>query len=757
MNAQDQIAFYLTGRTSISGGAQSSLEPFDRSYHPALFARYGDLTSLRYDYPMVLNSQGDLDRALLSLSGLVDEAVESLADDPVRDRIARHGYELEREIRSELSSNTMATAAGHNDFAVLWESAAKRLAQKDPNTVDSAKRLWAMFNANGELAHVDFAMPARVTKHVWNAVQGSKAKTFRKEIERLLLKLHGILKAELASSEEGRAPKRLEASMGTAFAGAFDFDVMSEVLVRAKPGVRISDDRRKRITLLIDVLEHQRFFPVSKEVAPYEFVFYRCATAVEAYKARRSEGMELLKALEIARLEVNGEYRESAEYAADGRLDHTALFEDFGLEHLDAGVLSALPDYLLCKYTSELDAEETLQIVDALSSGLPIKVLLQTDDLFEPSQTQTRLTNEERQSGLASRSRFVIEAAIASNDVFVMQASASHLFDSKDSLQRGFTYSGPAIFSVFSGVNAHARGIAPYLVAAAAVESRAFPTILYDPSSGAVWANRFSLDGNPNREAAWPEHSFDYEDESLQTHSEDLTFTFADFLALDERFSRHFAIVPKAEWNSGMTSVPKALSGNSSNSTNRLPNSIPSITVVGARNNLARAILDRQALEATRRCEERWHTLQELGGIHNSYAERAAAHFEEQLAAALAKAQVAPANAAQATAQTPASVAPQSTPIAAEEPAAAKEVRGNDPYIETPRCTSCNECTQVNNKMFAYNDEKQAYIADANAGTYRQLVEAAEGCQVSIIHPGKPKNPKEPGLEDLMKRAEPFM
>jgi hypothetical protein len=58
--------------------------------------------------------------------------------------------------------------------------------------------------------------------------------------------------------------------------------------------------------------------------------------------------------------------------------------------------------------------------------------------------------------------------------------------------------------------------------------------------------------------------------------------------------------------------------------------------------------------------------------------------------------------------------------------------------------------------MFAYNENKQAYIADASAGTFRELVEAAEGCQVSIIHPGKPRDPNEPGLEDLVRRAAEF-
>ena len=59
--------------------------------------------------------------------------------------------------------------------------------------------------------------------------------------------------------------------------------------------------------------------------------------------------------------------------------------------------------------------------------------------------------------------------------------------------------------------------------------------------------------------------------------------------------------------------------------------------------------------------------------------------------------------------------------------------------------------------MFAYDANKQARIVDPNAGTYRQLVEAAESCQVAVIHPGKPKNPGEAGLDELLKRAEPFL
>ena len=79
-----------------------------------------------------------------------------------------------------------------------------------------------------------------------------------------------------------------------------------------------------------------------------------------------------------------------------------------------------------------------------------------------------------------------------------------------------------------------------------------------------------------------------------------------------------------------------------------------------------------------------------------------------------------------------------------------------DPYIDSVMCTSCNECINLNNKLFAYNADKQAFIKDPKAGTFQQLVLAAEKCPVSIIHPGSPLEPKEKDLPKWMKRAERF-
>ncbi len=77
-------------------------------------------------------------------------------------------------------------------------------------------------------------------------------------------------------------------------------------------------------------------------------------------------------------------------------------------------------------------------------------------------------------------------------------------------------------------------------------------------------------------------------------------------------------------------------------------------------------------------------------------------------------------------------------------------------YIDSERCTSCNECTNLNKQLFAYNADKQAFVKDAKAGTFAQLVTAAERCPVTIIHPGTPLNPKEKDLEKWVKRAAKF-
>jgi pyruvate-ferredoxin/flavodoxin oxidoreductase len=78
------------------------------------------------------------------------------------------------------------------------------------------------------------------------------------------------------------------------------------------------------------------------------------------------------------------------------------------------------------------------------------------------------------------------------------------------------------------------------------------------------------------------------------------------------------------------------------------------------------------------------------------------------------------------------------------------------PWIDTNECTACGECIQINAKVFAYNDKKQAYIVDPKAGAFKDLVRSAEKCTARCIHPGLPATRTEKGIEKLIKRAEKF-
>ena len=742
-DTQAHVAFFLTGRRP-----SEHLDAVDGlGLRPALFAGYRELTQLRYDFPLLL-VPGRTDALFAqSLSGLIDGALASVAKGSDGERIRKHALRLEQEIR------TLASGGAAGTLSALWDKAAGRLAKgADKSFEDSLRRTRGAIKLDGELADCDAALPARLLQHAWAAVQKQKAADFRKDLDRVVLKLSNILKSDYERSEAGRSAKHLKAAVGSGFGDAFDFDAMSRMLSKALPKDQFPESRRKRIRALLDVLGAQQFFPApaapAKKAAaakPYSFLFDSCGDALAAFRERMPKLIELARAIAVAELEIDGQYSEAK---------HDALFEQFGANGLDPHDLAPFPDYLVCVNAGKLQAQEHAQLMEILSSGLPIKVLLQIDDILEES------TGGEGSLTAGLRSRQIANMAIGLNEVYVLQSASSNLFRFRERMLRGLTYRGPALFSVFSGASAKASDLPPYLMAAAAMESRAFPAFTYDPSAGANWAARFYLDANSQVDLDWPVQGFSYEDEQHQRVSEDLAFTLVDFFASDRRYARHLARVPRAKWNGSMIAVDESLSRERKG----LPDKVPSLLMVDADNVLQKVIVDEKLIREARRCREMWHSLQELGGVHNSHAEKLLARerkaWEERMQQeAETHKPLAPSaavTAAPTASAAPAAASASSTPAAASA-AAEEEARSPDEaYIETPRCATCNECTNLNNKMFKYNDDKQAYIADIKAGTYAQLVEAAESCQVAVIHPGKPVNPKEPGLDELMKRAEAF-
>jgi ferredoxin len=560
------------------------------------------------------------------------------------------------------------------------------------------------------------------------------------------MKLSDILSADFVRSKEGLSADRLRASVGAAHRDAFDFDAMSLLLADASANVPLPESRRRRVRGLLSTLRAQRFFATASDGdkgidvgEPYSFVFESCTDAVAAYRERLPKMIELAKAMAMARLETEGEYSEAR---------HDAFFAEFGVNGLDPEDLVLFPDYLICLRAADLAGTDSDLLLQAFVAGMPTKVVVQTDDLFEPSPIGSEL----QISGL--RGRQLVSTAIGAGTYFVLQSASATLFKLRARIERGLAQPGPALFNIFSG--ASGTSVPPYLTAAAAAESRAFPSFVYDPSAGPDWASRFSLDGNSQIDLDWPQQRFDYEDAAQQLISEDLAFTPADFAACDPRCAKHFAKVPRTKWTADLVPVVEFLAREPKDLTEK----VPCLLMVDRDNRLQKVVVNDRLVREARRCAEAWRSLQELGGVHNSHAaalvERERKVWAEQAQPVTKQAQ--PPIAAVQSQPGAAAAVPSEVLIAPATAAeATPEKPADEPYIETARCTSCNECTQINDKMFGYDTNKQASIIDPDAGTYHQLVEAAESCQVSIIHPGKPRNPNEPGLDELIKRAEAFL
>jgi len=725
---------------------------------PALFARYNALEQLRYDFPLVLvESDGD-GTVLQPLSNIMDCILRETAAPGAEGEVLRQQVlRLENSIRERVASGKQDTLTN------LWRRCAAKLlaASSEPafgpldTNLDRAR---AALRVDGPVIDCNVATPKAVFIHAWKAVHATKAKEFRKKVDGLILRLSDILKADFMKSDEARTPAALESAIGTSFNTAFDFYALSRVLSHGQSDERSPDERQRRIHWALYVLRSQRFYGPGRsserkagQPEPHDFIFESCAVALDAFRERLPEVIEFIKALTIAELEIENKYRASL---------HDPVFEEFNEVDLNAEQLALLPYSLVCLRDGRTDTAETVQAFEALASGLPIKVVITTDDILGGT------SHEPSRTAFGVGSARLAAMAVGLNSAYVLQTTSAHLYRSGDRVIAGMRYDGPALFCAFSGAVETAPHVSPYLLAAAATESRAFPTFTYDPSAGSDWAARFDLTDNPQVSSDWPIYGLDYEDESLQRQAEDIAFSYVDFAVCDNRYAHYFKPRVRAHWGKQMVSAAQRLKTPLETENGE----IPYILTVGPNDDLRRTEVDDKIIKAARHCNDAWRQLQELGGINNSHAKRLLA--QERAAWEAERAQEAPASLPSGQHQQPAAseASPLAPPAQASMPAEAgiiaeapdsvdsleNDSESDEPWIETSRCTTCNECTQINSRLFAYNDNMQAYILDPDGGSFHEIVEAAESCQVSIIHPGKPRNSNEPNLESLIARAEPF-
>jgi hypothetical protein len=721
------LVFHLTGRRQ---GADL-MTPDPHVLRPALFARYRDLNALRYDFPLVLVDGG----AVEPLARIIDRLLQKIAPPGIEsERLRKLVLRVEREMR------TLAAQGANGLLSELWDRAAGALPASAGDGAESVKIARAALDLDGDVVDCGATTASRVLDHLWSVVREEKTRRFRAVAGPLAVRLENILRADFARSAAGRGAERLSAGIGAPHRGLFDFAAMARLLPQPAAGESLPPARRRRIEWALSVLTDQHFFAISSGYvpprrAPYSFRFESCAAALLSYRARLREMAELVKALAIGELEADGRYVESK---------HDELFAGFDAESLRAEDLAMFPDYLV---TLEEGGEASeAGLIEALSSGAPLKILVNVHDLGAAAPGYAAPAPH----GL--RGAQLASLATGLDGVFVLQATSSSLYRMREHVRRGLVYAGPALVCVFSGAKAGDASLPPYLLAAAALESRAFPCFTCD-AAGPDLAARFSLAGNPQPERDWPLHRLDYADAADARVTEEVAFTAIDFFACDPRNAHHLARVRASH---GDPMVPAAQRTNGASA----EDNVPFVLAVDGDGALAPLVVDDALLLAGRRCLDGWHRLQELGGVHNSHAARLLARekaeWEKEKRAEIASLKAAAASPPAPTAASATVAMAEPVPATAPAPAAEPERSSDEPYIETARCSSCNECIQINGRMFAYNENKQAVIADLAAGTYRQLVEAAESCQLSIIHPGKPRDPDEPGLAELIERAAPF-
>jgi len=748
--ASPLAAFHLIGDLSGLDPAEAGL----RGLRPALFGRFNDLSGLRYDYPVVLARQPVDGVWVKSLADVIDGALRKVAPP------GSEGEELRSQVLShEQAMRTLLAGGQKGTLSLFWE-AARRQQMKDDGAGHSGlqathlERVREVLSLDGELAGCDQELAAKFVSCAWRESERWKAERLCKRINRLAQKLSDILQADFMQSPAARSAERLQKTMGSGSQSVFDFQAMARILQTAPVAAPIPQRRRERIEAAITVLRTQRFVAEDggaddSPAEVYGFDFDDCQQAMTSFRERLPGMAALVRAISIAELEIENHYVESR---------HDGYFSSFDEQHLGPGDLALFPSYLVrLDGVADTGLSEILQI---LRAGLPFKIVAQTQDILdEDAIAEGRLS-------FGLRGQQLARMAVGLDNVFILQAATSSLYRLRDSVMHGVASDRPALFSVYGGMSSQqpdgALVVPPYLLAAAATESRAFPCFVFDPAAGRGLAVRCHLDGNPQVFQDWPEHTLAFEDADHTTHSVDLLFTLVDFIAAHPHFADRFACVPPENWSDemvpageffGLTALQRA-------------DKVPYILLLDRANVLHRAIFDDRLADAAWRCRDAWHSLQELGGIDNSHVAAALAIAEKEWASEKARLSAAEAT---RTAQTGAAPASRTDAEPAPPPAAAPEAKqppaieaeaepaSDDPWIETIRCTTCNECTQINDRMFAYNADKRAYVADPDAGTYRELVEAAETCQVAIIHPGKPRNPDEPGLEELLRRAAPFL
>jgi pyruvate-ferredoxin/flavodoxin oxidoreductase len=471
----------------------------------------------------------------------------------------------------------------------------------------------------------------------------------------------------------------------------------------------------------------------------------------EGHMAKMAEGF---KAIRRAELELNGTYNSG---------EHDEFFTYFTWEKFSD------EEWLLCPPVVVLGGDGAMYDIGfqnlsrMMASGKPIKVIVvdtqvysntggqactsgfigQVSDMAEYGKVQKGKSEPRKEIGLI---------AMAHRNTYVLQATLANTSQMIEGFIDGLMTKRPAIFNLYTTCQPE-HGVGDDLgvhQAKLAVESRAYPIFKFNPDKGVKAEDAFDLSGNPDIDQLWPTYRLKYL-ENGREKSMELAMTFADFAITEGRFRKHFRKVPRDAWNENMVVLSEFLELSGEEREGKFP----FIWAVDRKQRLNRVLVAKTIVDS---CEERrdfWIMLRALAGVETEKVE--AIDLEGKIRAEVVS------NIAQGLMKLAGGNGDGIVDLAigkSEEITTPEPTNSNGeqlaPWLETEECTSCDECIKINSKIFAYNNDKKAFILNPDGGPYQDLVKAAEKCTAQVIHPGLPLDRSEKDIEKWIKRGEKY-
>jgi len=481
--------------------------------------------------------------------------------------------------------------------------------------------------------------------------------------------------------------------------------------------------------------------------------------AMGIFEGHMTKMAEDFRAVREAELEVEGRY---------DPIEHDDFFRRFNWHQFSE------EEWRLCPPVVALGGDGAMYDIGfqnlsrAMASGLPVKVLVVDTQAYSNTGGQACTSGFMAQVADMAPYGTVVKGkteirkeagllGIAHRTSYVLQGAISHTTHLLEGFIDGLNARRPALFNLYAvcpvehGVGDSAADRQSRL----AVESRAYPLLKYNPEAGDTFGDCLSLEGNPAIDQDWSTYTLHYTDADGNPASMELPLTFADFAATEGRFRKHFRQAPPETWNDDMVPCHEFLDLDEDEREDRFPY----IWAVDGRNRLTRLLCSRELTQSTEERRQFWRQIRGMAGALgraeiDALLNQAKAEMAQQLSSKLL-ALAAGGDLSPLTAAIPSGG--RDTAVAAASPSASAASAGYESvWIETPECTACDECIDINPNIFAYNDRRQAIVRDPRGGSFRDIVKAAEKCTAGCIHPGTPFDPAEKDLDKLIKRAEKF-